>query len=103
MSAMAMDRTNLTSQVLVPPTSPPNSPLDDHQSPTPVTVSASNFMNYTGRTRRTRCPCCNLRLGVLGCHCCCGGVFCGEHRAQLQVQCVCSGRTHPKIEMSGFS
>ncbi|XP_024184059.1 putative zinc finger A20 and AN1 domain-containing stress-associated protein 8 [Rosa chinensis] len=82
----------LKNSVTTTPTPLPNSSslLDDHPSPT-VTVSGTNGLNSTGSTTTTttriRCPCCNKKLGLLGFHCYCGGVFCGEHRYPEKHSC----------------
>ncbi|XP_050386927.1 zinc finger A20 and AN1 domain-containing stress-associated protein 1-like [Argentina anserina] len=52
-------------------------------------VTESGVDNSTGSTAstRTRCHCCNKKLGLLGFHCKCGAVFCGEHRYPEKHSC----------------
>ncbi|KAL6130745.1 PREDICTED: putative zinc finger A20 and AN1 domain-containing stress-associated protein 8 [Fragaria vesca subsp. vesca] len=51
--------------------------------------SVTNSLNSTGSTAtaRTRCSCCNKKLGLLGFDCKCGLVFCGQHRYPEKHSC----------------
>jgi predicted nucleic acid binding AN1-type Zn finger protein len=38
-------------------------------------------------SKKSRCPCCNKKLGLISFSCRCGGTFCTEHRLDVAHNC----------------
>lgn len=52
---------------------------------TPTSKNGSN--DALSSSKKSRCTCCNKKLGLVGFTCRCGGNFCAAHRADSQHNC----------------